>query len=357
MHSENIYQMKSCRQITKSIVVRIIVWALVSSCCSFFFTHQLVHTLPARAADNNSYSATTAFTTKNRDVHVYSPSQYSSNVAVCLIVRNETIYMDEWADFHIALGFSPIYIYDNMAGPDLELELWYERRKDLQKHVRIIYFPTTPVQLAAYDRCIKQDAKNDTFVGLFDVDEFLVLKKHDNVIDFMEEYCQEPKCGQLSINWLVMGTSNETGYRAVPVTKRNVHTDGPSPWVKTIVRPSYVHEKIDWKHTVRLKKGHQIDTRGVIGNKGFHKEYGNEDMPDDVALFHHYTYKSDEEWHYKNCVRGSSLQGRFNEPELCHRQILVQGKIFNNEAWKKLTRMVPEKYGDSHYFDWQSPIS
>ena len=253
--------------------------------------------------------------------------------------------MDEWTDFHIALGFSPIYIYDNMLAPDLELELWYERRKDLHKHVRIIHFPTSPVQLAAYDRCIKQDAKNSTFIALFDIDEFLVLKKHASVIDFMEEYCREPMCGQLSVNWLMMGTSNETFYRPVPITKRNVHTDGMWGTIKTIVRPSYVDDNMRWRHSVYLKKGYWFDTRGVIVNNTGWTRQANNDAPSCVAVLHHYSYKSKEEWYYKNCIRGSSLQNRLDKPELCNRKILVHGKIFNDDAWQQLKRMVPGKYG------------
>ncbi|KAL3794188.1 hypothetical protein HJC23_012895 [Cyclotella cryptica] len=289
-----------------------------------------------------NYDASTSY---DGGIQAYAPSNYTSNVAMCLIVKNETIYMDEWVDFHVALGFSPIYIYDNMLAPDLELALWYEKRKDLHKHVRIIHFPITPVQVPAYDMCIKEDAKNSTFIALFDIDEFLVLKKHNNVIDFMEEHCQEPKCGQLSVNWLMMGTSNETVYQPVPVTKRNVHTDGMWGTIKTIVRPTYVDDNIGWRHSVYLKKGYWLDTRGnIINNKGWKRQANNEG-PSDVALLHHYSYKSEEEWNYKNCIRGSSLQNRLDKPSLCHRKILVGGKFFNDDAWQQLKRMVPGKYG------------
>eukprot|EP00970_Alexandrium_tamarense_P013080 scaffold3240_cov197-Alexandrium_tamarense.AAC.19 len=279
-------------------------------------------------------------------IHVYQPSQGNNRtVAICTVVKNETMYIDEWVDFHIALGFAPIYIYDNMLAPDIELEDWYQKRYDIHGYVRIIHFPHTPVQLAAYDQCIKVDAKDDTFVGLFDVDEFLVLKKHKNVVDFMNEHCKEPICGQLTVNWRMMGVSNQTRYTNVPITKRNVHTDSEA-WgtVKTIVRPSYVADNLAWRHTVRLKKGYWLDTRGVIINNTGWKVQANNDGPSDVALFHHYSYKSLEEFHYKNCVRGNSLGKRGENFNLCERDILVEGRIFNDDAWQQLKRMVPEKY-------------
>ena len=66
---------------------------------------------------------------------VYAPSNISSNVAMCVIIKNETLYIDEWVDFHIALGFSPIYIYDNSLAFDLKympltnsIYSWYDTR-------------------------------------------------------------------------------------------------------------------------------------------------------------------------------------------------------------------------------------
>ena len=83
-------------------------------------------------------------------VKVFSPSKHNdTNVALCVCVKNETQYIDEWADFHIALGFSPLFIYDNAPTPnqsDMELQSWYERRKDIQQHIHIIHMPIAPVR-------------------------------------------------------------------------------------------------------------------------------------------------------------------------------------------------------------------
>lgn len=124
-------------------------------------------------------------------VKVYKPTNSSSsNVALCVMVKNETLYLDEWVDFHIALGFSPIIIYDNSDDFDLmygvhpndeSMQSWYEVRADIRHHLKLIHFPTlsTPeYQLSGPHRvsqfqCISKDAANSTFVSLFDADEFL----------------------------------------------------------------------------------------------------------------------------------------------------------------------------------------
>jgi hypothetical protein len=85
-------------------------------------------------------------------ITVYSASKHNSTAAICLLVRNETLYIDEFMDFHISLGFK-VYLYDNSANSvtdDLDLHLWYSKRKDIQKYVKIIHFPQAPAQVAAY---------------------------------------------------------------------------------------------------------------------------------------------------------------------------------------------------------------
>ena len=131
--------------------------------------------------------------------------------------------------------------------------------------------PLYPVQGHAYESCIRNDAANSEFAAMIDIDEFVVLKKHDNVVDMMVELCND-ECGQLSLNWNPMGTSNETSYSAVPVAKRNIHIHTSEPYhrkmfdiVKVIVRPSCVAEYMDWSHTVMLKEGYNwVDTDGTI---------------------------------------------------------------------------------------------
>jgi len=290
-------------------------------------------------------------------VKVYSPSKHNETVAICLIVRNETIYMDEWVDFHIALGFAPIFVYDNADVPDLELQAWHERRIDIQKYVHIFHMPLFPVQGHAYEQCLRQDAANNTFAAMIDIDEFVVLKKHDNVVDFMVEHC-DVECGEISLNWNPMGTSNEIQYSRVPVTKRNIHIHTSEPYhramfkvVKVIVRPTYVADYMDWSHTVMLKRGHWIDTSGtilprIISTARCCIPYEHPTGPTDVGVIYHYKYKSDEEYYIKSCVRGDSLLPRGQMTKCGHMRnggnYPRNGSDFDDGAWKQLTRQVPK---------------
>lgn len=290
-------------------------------------------------------------------VKVFAPNNITSNnVAICLVIYNESLYLDEWVDFHVALGFSPIYIYDN----SLEFQLnntpysgnnhsWYQTRQDVRDYIRLIHFPVSPVQIPAYERCIRQDAKDSSFVALFDIDEFLVLKTHDNVVDFMEHHC-DFRCGQLSINWQNMGTSHEKQYTPIPVTKRNVHFDKSRAMhatIKVIVRPRHVAQPMRWRHSVMLKKGKRwVDTNYKLHSYPVsdYRRQHNYDQPLDVAVLYHYPFRSEGEFRYKTCGKGTSLHPRGETP-MCNNPkyyTIYNGTEFDDTAWRQLTRMVPK---------------
>lgn len=264
---------------------------------------------------------------------------------------------------HQALGFSPIFIYDNSDTPDLELQMWHERRKDIQQHVHITHMPKFPVQGYAYEQCIRKDAANKSFAALIDIDEFVVLKKHNNIVDLMVEHC-DLECGQLSLNWWPMGTSNETNYRPVPVVKRNVNVhrrEAIFKVVKAIVRPTYVADYMDWSHTVMLKKGHWVDTSGkiiprIISTAKCCVPYEH-NGPTDVGVIYHYKYKSEEEFYVKSCVRGDSLKHRGDMEKCRHMNTYGNfprgGSDYDDLAWSQLKRQVP-KYS---IFDTMSNVS
>ena len=75
----------------------------------------------------------------------------------------------------------------------------------------------------------------------------------------------------------------------------------------------------------------------------------NHDRPSDVALLHHYRYKSADELHWKTCIRGYEAVKGTN---VCKSKKYAVGSgadKFNDMAWLQLKRMVPkyQKFDDS----------
>ena len=158
---------------------------------------------------------------------------------MCAIVKDEEAYIDEWVDYHYALGFDKIRIYDNS---DLnEMKVFGDKKGD---HVDVIHFPGVPVadcelQERAYHDCAQKAVEEGvyTWAAFFDIDEFLVLKKHEDVHDMLEEHLQR---GALGINWYVFEpTQSDLLYVPLPVTKRFIYRSrNLCPIIKSIVKLS-----------------------------------------------------------------------------------------------------------------------
>ena len=207
--------------------------------------------------------------------------------ALCAIMLNEEAYVDEWVDYHLALGMSHIFLYDNSK--TWELQRWASRRLK----VTSVHWSADAGQEDAYVDCWKKHVrpKNYTWVAFWDVDEFLILKDHRNVIDYLAEYLDH---GSLSPNWLMFGPAGHKVYEPKPVTKRFQKSESKvNRHVKTIsrsedVRQPHVHYALLWK-------GAQRDAAGLqLKKKGSFNEFNGEGLQSQALIFH-YVYKSHKE--------------------------------------------------------------
>ena len=135
---------------------------------------------------------------------------------IVAIAKLESDYIVEWVNYHLALGFERIYLYDNEDIPVYQ---------NLGEKVTIFHMPGNtypkPVQyhsLEHFNFNIIQN-KNITHVIHIDIDEFIALKKHSCIKDFIKEYFTDDVAG-IGINWRHFGDSGQTEHSYEPVTKR-----------------------------------------------------------------------------------------------------------------------------------------
>lgn len=289
------------------------------------------------------------------------PKPHSNKTAtLCAVVKDQQLkYIDEWADYHMALGFTGMRIYDNTD--DFALKDW-GKDKPYSDQIKLIHFLPdvthnitrfpgckSEAQSAAYMDCVKASIKqNVNWVAGFDMDEFLVLRNSTSIVDFLDEYCKFP-CVQISFNWLMFGSSNRNRYVPVPVTKRFPYRvkSNLESIVKGIADPRAVDQSSYWVHTFPLKASRQWkDTSGRIFNAKPGERWKmliNSAKPQDVAVLHHYKTLSEEEWHYKNCIRkgvnGNDMRcgGKKASEELP----ASGGMIYDDTAWQILRDLVP----------------
>ena len=150
-------------------------------------------------------------------------------------------YLPFRVDYHFGLGFHTIYLIDNSQ--DHELLNWQNKRRASGYSVRVMPKPGTHRQMYGFHMCAAEHKDDHTYMAFIDVDEFLILKQHDTIDEFLSMHL--PK-GALAISWHIFGTGYTDNYAPLPVTKRFMYRDGVttqdrhSVWhnVKSILKTS-----------------------------------------------------------------------------------------------------------------------
>jgi hypothetical protein len=212
-------------------------------------------------------------------------------VIVC-IAKKETDYIEEFVKYHLALGFEYIYIYDNEDVPTYENIL----NKYIDK-IKVIHLPNNnyykPVQYMALDDFIVNYLNvNDkiTHVIHIDIDEFIVLKKHNNICDFITEYIIND-CEGIAINWRFFGSGGLIQKTSEPVTCRFTTCEiNGNKHIKTLFKKDNF-ARYNTCHDVYLSKGFIKNTKGGVVNGPY-----NEDIDFSVIQLNHYKCKTYTEY-------------------------------------------------------------
>lgn len=207
---------------------------------------------------------------------------------IVTIAKEEKLYIQEFIAYYLRMGCSNIFIYDNSDDNEL---------KFLQNEsVKVIHLPGGQKQLTAYNHFLKTYKNQYDYVGFFDVDEFLVLKKHKTITDFCKDYIPG---GALGVNWYMFGNNGNTKYENKPVIERFTKRERRmNKHVKTIGKCSDILE-MSVHNPNKMRPGCTFkNTFGERINGSF-----NEHTDDSVVQLNHYFSKSDEELKQK-CERG-----------------------------------------------------
>lgn len=225
-------------------------------------------------------------------------------VLVC-IAKDEDNYIKEWVDYHLKLGFHKIFIYENnwRCNLDFDTNLVVKIPFDGQKQ-----------QKNAYHHFLDNYKNEFDWGAFFDVDEFLVLKKHRTISDLINDY-KNHDC--LVVNWVFFG---DNGLEKVEAdnfsvlsrfTKRQI---GVNQHIKSI---------LNLKNDFRFRTPHDAkgvtwtDSRGLKGGGPF-----NKNGKDNIIQLNHYWCKTKEEFE-KKLTRGT--------PDASHRSIeMFANHNFNN---------------------------
>lgn len=133
-------------------------------------------------------------------------------IAIVAIVKNESRYICEWAEFHHKAGVRHFYIYDNGSSDNTEEILqqslpqealsiipWSQTLGDARYKNSTIHN-----QVLAYAHAASNFGCEYRWMAFIDVDEFMVPKREASLTDALDKLLH---CKNISLPWHMYGTS------------------------------------------------------------------------------------------------------------------------------------------------------
>lgn len=171
-------------------------------------------------------------------------------IAICAIARFENRYIKEWVDYHLSIGFSKIYIYDNNREGDERICNVIDPTISLYRgKVEVIpwHEETKCPQIKAYNDCYNRNEFD--WVAFIDIDEFITFAPQSGIKNMTQFLSKFKNYDAVLLNWMGYGDNGHCYYEAKSVQERfldpfprtfsTCNLWGKQPWnghVKTIIR-------------------------------------------------------------------------------------------------------------------------
>lgn len=213
---------------------------------------------------------------------------YANYSAICAIAKDEDSSLRHWVDYHLAVGFEQIFIFDNNSTNPV--------REILREYVanNLVVVLDMPVdkypQLTAYNLFLKELADAARWVAFIDIDEYICPLACNNINDFLSQYEEYAAIG---IHWKMFGSNGHiTRPDLSPVEAYDTTYTG-STLIKTILQPRYA-VKVVSPHHFTYQPGRYCVNEHRIPIQGF-RSYATTQ----TIQINHYYFKSQQDFEAK----------------------------------------------------------
>lgn len=202
-------------------------------------------------------------------------------LAICAIFREEASILNEWIEFHAAVGVTQFYLYNNFSTDEFRdvLRPWIERGL-----VTLTEWPVLVGQVAAYTDCLRRFRNEARWIAFIDVDEFLFSPCCVDIRPILASFSDFPGLEVWQLFFGANGHIQRPTGSAVDCYTRRAPISQTT--VKTIANPRMVYKAR--VHQFKYWRGGGLDTSG--------RAVGPSSTPVlDVLRINHYWSRSVEE--------------------------------------------------------------
>lgn len=221
---------------------------------------------------------------------------YETELAVVAIAKNEASYIREWIAYHLSVGVSKVYLYDNDSEDNLRSTV-----ADYIKRGEVVYtaFPGKNKQMEVYNHAIETYKDKVRYMAFIDCDEFLAAPQTCNLAITVKALMDKvPNAGGVGVNWALYGSSGYEKMQPGLLTETYLKRGKDNAWqnfhVKTICNPRLVDDYISPHFPVYKCGAWNVDSKGNRQRLWF-----NHDVDFSVVRCNHYFCKSREEFFLK----------------------------------------------------------
>lgn len=212
-------------------------------------------------------------------------------LSLCLMVKDENSYLQEWLDYHILQGVEHFWIYDNESAEPVAatLKAYIDRGWATVNTIN-----GRAMQMYAYDHCVQTYGLLSKWIGFIDTDEFFVVHDGRPLGAFMRDF--EAFSG-LAVSSLFFGYGGNkirpAGGQIAAYRRRAPDKFSYNRLVKSIIKPETVKFPVS-PHTFFFKEN------CYCVNEDFNR-VDAQDYPCHVKKIqlNHYFTRSEEEWNLK----------------------------------------------------------
>lgn len=263
-------------------------------------TNLLHHLMEQVAVRQEEIRLTKKFIYDQKCADYLHNNKFKYYTSVCLLIKDENPYIEEWLRHYTSIGVEHFYIYDNNSKipiRDTVHEIDNGYFDHLCTFVKFTDYRKN-MQYECYDDCLSRFGKESRWMGFFDTDEFVDVSK-SSVTAFLKQY-EDYFC--VWIPWEIHNANGRLLKRDGTMKELfpNTFTDPFGVWGKVFLQPHRTCQMF-----VHLAMGMHDDD--VVINADFHEHLKNyaavcKDNSSGIcslyqyARVRHYITRSFEEW-------------------------------------------------------------
>ena len=183
----------------------------------------------------------------------YRAARTKHELAICAIFREEAPFLNEWISFHIGVGVTHFYLYNNFSTDNFRevLASWLERGC-----VTVTEWPEPVGQVSAYQHCVRRVRGDCRWLAFIDVDEFLFSPSAADIREILARYSDLPA---VEVWQLFFGSGGHVSRPALAVTESYLmRAPLTRNSVKSIVNPRMIYKP--GVHQCKYWTGEGLDT-------------------------------------------------------------------------------------------------